>query len=233
MTKKLFAIALAMVALYQQLKAQTPDTETWTSLGVSKKINKKWNIGAEAELRNGNFYGLIDRASLQLEANYNFNKYLKFSASYQAMEYYDFKYSDYQFRNRFSLGATGKFKISRFTVSLRERAQLTTKDESDRIKASGKIDTYKMNPEWMWRNRVKLDYNIRKSKFTPSFSVETFYQLNNPDGNQMDKLRYILSVEYKISKKKSIEVYGLYSKEVNVTSPEKLKVFGLSYNINF
>ena len=154
-------------------------------------------------------------------------------AGYQYIYFHDFKYSNFQPRNRFYFFLQEKRKMGDFTFTLRERIQVTTKDESDRIKSNGKIDTYKINPDYSWRNRLKIDYNIPRCPVSPSLSVESFCQLNNPDGNKFDDMRYTLSFKYNLTKHNEIEIYGLVDKEMNVKNPEKKLVTGIGYVHSF
>jgi hypothetical protein len=214
------------------LKAQTTESAIWTTVGLNKDFGK-WDFSTEAEIRTPTGFEQINRSSLQVEASYNIFKKLKVGASYQFMYYYDEKYSDYQPRNRAALFVQGKQKWGDFTFSLRERVQVTTKDESDRIKKSGKIDTYKINPAWMWRNRLKVAYNIPHIKLEPSLSVESFYELNDPDGNDFCNMRYTLSLSYNFNKHHSIELYGLMDREMNVNNATNSNVTGIAYSFSF
>lgn len=214
---------------------------SWTTVSVEKELNKKWELGAEAELRTigGNdvyFVRLMERMSVGLSADYRIMKGWKVGAGYQIMNKLDAKYLNYQWRNRFNLSTSGRLQLNDFTFSLRERIQLTSKDESKRLKDNGTIDTYKINPEWKWRNRMQVSYNIPKCKITPTFSVESNFQLNNPDGNTFDKMRYVLSFDYKIKKKHVIELFGVLNDELEaedasaVVSSSDEEVYG-KYNI--
>jgi hypothetical protein len=85
----------------------------------------------------------------------------------------------------------------------------------------------------MWLNKLKVKYDIRNFPVTPSFSVETFYQLNNPDGNQFNKLRYTLSFGYRLNKQNELECYGLINNKINVSNPSKSYVLGIGYTYSF
>lgn len=210
----------------------TNDFGIWTSLGLEKKLGK-WDLGTEFELRTMDNTSKINRVSLQFDASYALWKPLKVGLSYQFIDFNDTKYSDFQPRYRFSLFATGSQKLGHFNFSLRERLQLTTKDESDRIKSSGAIDTYKINPAWIWRNRLKVSYNIPHCKLSPYGSVETFYQLNNPDGNVFDDLRYTIGLNYVLKKKHKFDLYYLIDNEINVKDPVRRFVVGVGYTYSF
>ena len=186
---------------------------SWTTISLEKELSKKWELGAEAELRTIYYARLMERMSLGLSADYTILKGWKVGAGYQIMNKLDTKYLNYQVRNRFNLSTSGRLKFNDLTISLRERIQLTTKDDSKRIRDDQTIDTYKINPEWKWRNRVQISYNIPNFKITPTFSVESNFQLNNPVGNHFDKMRYILSLGYKIKKVHQIEVFGVLNDE--------------------
>ena len=133
---------------------------SWTTISLEKELSKKWELGAEAELRTIYYARLMERMSLGLSADYTILKGWKVGAGYQIMNKLDTKYLNYQVRNRFNLSTSGRLKFNDLTISLRERIQLTTKDDSKRIRDDQTIDTYKINPEWKWRNRLQLSYNI-------------------------------------------------------------------------
>lgn len=229
--KIIIAFSLILLALVP-LHSQNDDFGIWSSVEVTKKL-KKFELNGELEFRMRDNLQNIARLSGKVGAEYRIIKPLKIGAAYQYIYFYDTEYADYQPRNRFIAYLQGRHKWGNVTFSLRERIQVTVKDESDRIKSSGKIDTYKMNPDWVWRNRLKIAYDIPKSKITPAVSVESFYQLNNPDGNVFEGMRYTLSGTYKINKQQSVELFGLYDKEMNVKNPENRYVVGCGYTYSF
>lgn len=214
------------------LGAQTKEYGIWSGIGVTKEFGK-WDLGAEIELRNDDKLQKTNRIGLKLELSIKVLKGVNLGASYEYLSFYDTEYSDYQPRQRYNLFLQGKYNAGRFSFSLRERVQRTIKDESDRIKESGDYDNYALNPEWLWRNRVKLSYDMPKCPLSPSFSFESFYQLNNPDGDNFSQLRYELSLNYKFDKHNQLEVFGLIDKEINVKNAVQTNVAGLTYAISF
>lgn len=209
------------------------DFGIWSSVGISKSLSKKITLEGELENRTMDNSSQVSRWGLQLGGSYKVVKFLSLGAAYQFQYYNDTKYSDFQPRNRFIVYGQGKYKWKFLSFSLRERFQLTTKDESDRIKASGKINTYKINPSSVWRNRLKVEYDIHKSRFSPFVSFESFYQLNNPDGNDFEGLRYTIGTSYKINKRNFLDISGIYDKEINTDEPTNRSVISLGYTYNF
>lgn len=211
---------------------QTNDFGIWTSLEVEKDMGK-WDLGLKSELRTFNNTSELQRFSIRLNVGYKIAKPLKVGAIYKYIYYNDLKYSDYQPRIRYAFFIQGKLKAGDFSFYLREKLCRTIKDESDRIIESGNYDNYKINPEWTLRSRLKVKYNIPNFKGTPAFSIEPFYQLNNPDGNTFENIRYTLSFDYKLSKHHKLRVYGLIDDEMHVNDPVRTFVLGFGYKFSF
>jgi hypothetical protein len=231
MKNKIFTI-LFFQFIFSSLLAQTKDFGMWTTFRVEKKIGK-WDLGVNAELRTINKLSNINRLSYQLEVAYRIVKPFKIGVSYKYISFHDIEYSDFQPRQRYIIFAQGRLKYGNLIFTLSEQLQRTVKDESDRINEGGNYDNYKINPEWNWCNCFRVAYNIPHVPVTPSFSFESFYQLNNPDGKTFDKLRYKLSFKYKLSKHHALDLYGLSDNEINVENPVKTFVGGLRYTFSF
>lgn len=232
MTKVTLCIVGLLLAVSSMAQTSN-DFGIWSSISASKDLTKKISLSGELENRTRDNSSQISRWDAQLGAEYKLFKPLTVGLAYQFQYFHDMKYYDFQPRNRFIGYLQGKYKWNNFQFSLRERVQVTTKDESDRIKSSGKIDTYKINPEWTWRNRAKVEYNIPSCRFTPSLSAETFFDLNNPDGNQFSGLRYTLSVDYKINKRNYLELSGIYDTDINTDDAESRSVVAIGYSFKF
>jgi hypothetical protein len=232
MRNKPYSFLFFFLFISPSLWAQTGNWGSRTSIGAEKELGK-WDFDANVEFRTKYNFEQTDRWCFQLNTAYSIIKPIKIGAGYEFIYFYDLKYSDYQPRQRYLLFLEGKQSIGKFKFSIREQFQRTIKDERDRIKDNGKYDHYNINPEWYWRNRIKVAYNIPKCPITPSFSFEAFFQLNNSDGNQFDKLRYTLSVDYKLHKRHKFQVYGLIDQKINVETPVNRYIIGLGYTYSF
>lgn len=228
--KTIFLLLLGIVSL--GVCGQTTDFGIWTTIGTQKELGH-WDFSGETELRTKSNSSEIDRVGIGLSGAYEVFKPIKIGAGYEFLYYNDSEYDDYQPRHRLNLFISGKYKFGDFTFGLKEKVQGTAKDVSDRVKDNGNIDNYKVNPEYTWRNKINIDYNIPHFPVNPSLSVETFYSLNNPDGNSFEKLRYTLSLNYKLTKRHRFEVYGLYNQKLNATDSENRAVLGVAYQFKF
>ncbi|NDW19789.1 DUF2490 domain-containing protein [Dysgonomonas sp. 216] len=224
---------LLLAPTISEVQASDNDFGVWTNIEVEKKLIKGWAVNGELDFRTKENSSEVGRWGLKLGTDYSIIKGLKIGAAYQFIYFHDIKYWDFQPRHRFIGYLQGRQKLGNFVFSLRERFQFTEKDDSDRIKKNGKKDKYKINPEWSWRNRMKIAYDIPKCKFTPSFAFESFYQLNNSDGNEFDGLRYTLSLAYKLNKKQTFDLSGILDKEVNVKNAVDTYVISVGYSYSF
>ncbi len=232
MIKTLFIIIIVLIVAFTKAAAQSTEHGIWSEIGLTKQFGKL-DVSLSGEIRNSDFLSQVTRYGIGLDVSYNIFKPVTIGLSYNYYNFYDSEFNDYQPRQRYNLFIQGEQKFGRFSVSLRERFQRTIKDERGRVTETGLIDNYKVNPEYAWRNRLKLKYNIPNFPVTPAFSVESFYQLNNPDGNKFDQVRYILSLNYKFSKSQRIEIYGLFDQEIDVDNPVNRSVLGVGYYISF
>ncbi len=211
--KKTFYILLLLVILTGQKAIAQQQYGTWTSIGIEKKVGK-WNFEADTEIRTIHYLRLINRWSIGLDAEYKIAKPIQIGLSYTFMNVLDQKYLNYQFRNRLNAGITGKQKWGNFDFSLSEGLQLTSKNASKRIDDYGNTDSYKINPALMWKNSVKAEFDVPKSRLTPGLELESYFELNDPDGNDFDKVRYSLFFKYKINKHNSVKLSGIYNNEL-------------------
>jgi len=228
--KNLFLILFLYISF--SILAQTTDFGSWTNIKLEKKWNK-WQFETELELRTQDKLQNWNRYSAQLEASYKILKPIELGIKYQYISFNDIEYSDIQARQRYAAYLQGKIKWGQFSFSLREQFMRTIKDERDRIRYSGEHDTYKVNPEWEWRNRLLVFYNIPDFKINPSIAFESFYTLNHPDQNTFNKLRFTGSLHYKLNKMHKFELFGLYDHEINVDNPSSSIILGLSYTFSF
>jgi hypothetical protein len=229
--QSLITILLSFNPIYS-LIAQTSDFGFWNTLGIEKKWNK-FSFELESELRFNNNVSQFNRWGLQFQVSYKLFKPFEVGVAYEYQLFNDVDFSDIQPRQRYSAFLQGKLKMNRFSFIIREKARRTIKDERDRIDEYGNYDTYKINPKYEWCNYVKLSYNIPNFPITPSFSFHSFYQLNNPDGNLFDELRYTISLTYKFKKKHEFDLNGILKQEINVTDPVNTYIIGIGYKFSF
>jgi hypothetical protein len=220
--RKLFLI-IGIATSSNWVAAQEDDFGTWIEIGLEKQITKNFRLEFEEEIRIFKNFGELDRIATGLGGAYTFNKYLRAGAGYTWLYKNRVNRELWEHRHRFHLYLRGRYKIDRFTFTLRERLQSTFVDES--------IPGFGYNPRIYLRSRLQAAYNIKGSDFTPFTSAEMYYQLNNPKGNQIDNMRYTLGSGWAISKNFDIDAFLRLDQELNVKNPVSYWILGLSFNI--
>ncbi len=93
---------------------------------------------------------------------------------------------EWEYFNRYAFDISYKDDFGRFTPSFRVRYNNYTDDE--------------ISDKAFLRYRAKLEYNIRKCRFTPSIYTELFQGL---DEGMLSKIRYSAEMSYKVNKRSS------------------------------
>ena len=194
------------------------------SADVTKKITKWLNINFEEEFRSRSNFSEIERFSHALEVSYKPFNFLKAGGVYNLINYNHEK-RGWEIRHRYYFYATGNVEAGRFTFSLRERFQST--------KRQGVPQTAtRANPKLYLRSRLKVDYNIRKSKFAPYASLEMFNTLNDPRKNGINQWRAIAGVDYKMNKNNAVTLYYRYNNTID-EDEMNIHYIGAGYSFKF
>lgn len=203
--------------------SQVNDAQLWTTVGIEKKISKKFSAAFNQEFRFnenitelGTFFSDIGVAykphkNWRIEAHYRFcgKKLLDNSYSFRHRYYFDLAY---------------RKKFYAFTVMLRERFQSQYADVN--TSEDGHI------PSYYSRTKLSLKYNVTK-RIAPYLYSEIFIPLNNPQIKGIDNTRYGLGLEYEFIKNSTLDLSFTYQRESLVKNPERDFIFGLGYTFSF
>ena len=154
------------------------------------------------------------------------------------MNGYDVKQSYWRTKHRFHFDATGKYRVGRFTFSLRERYQLTrnmavtvTENKyrgivsdpatyegatyqgsfNDNVYAYRESKTKEKDAKTkhFLRSRLGVSYNIAHCPITPFTSFEISNNLAN--GFSLDKRRWILGADWKVARQHSVSLAYVFT----------------------
>lgn len=129
--------------------------------------------------------------------------------------------SDYEIKNRhrYQVGLTGAYAFKHISLSLCTRFESTYTVGVE-------------NPSNKWRNRLQLNFIIsEQSKWKPFINADFFHFLNNPKGNDLERIWYDLGVEYQVDKNNCIEL-KVREEQMLTTCPKQLNtMFGISYKV--
>lgn len=251
MERHFFVLILMAAAATFHAQAQSDDFGIWTEASIEKKLSKKLTLDAEAELRTrDDGFGELDRWSIGVGATYKLTDWLKASVGYSFLNdnnhrvYKDSTlYADYWGqRHRLNVSLTASQQFGNLTVSLRERWQYTYRPEKTveryGLKTIERMDLYedelydekvsKGKCSNKWRNRLQLKYKLTK-QWRPYLSAES-----TVGGSGLDKIRYAVGTEIRLSKQHSLDVKYLYQHSYKDDDNEGNRhVLGLGYSFKF
>jgi hypothetical protein len=221
--KRYFLIFLSVFACILT-KAQVKDAALWTTIDVEKAFTQKFSAYITEELRFNENITELGTFFTELGVSYKIQPEIGFSAGYRYINKRNLDDS-YTARHRFHLAMDYKFDIKSFTVGLKGKFQSQFSDELF-------TTTDQLIPGNYARGKISVKYNLEK-RYKPFVSTELFYQLNNPEGNEIDNIRYVGGIDYELNKISSFKLYYMLQKEMHVKNPRTDYVTGLEYDLRF
>jgi opacity protein-like surface antigen len=196
------------------LYSQVADNGLWTSVEIKKKLNYGLSLSLSEEYKMRDNFSNTDKFETTIDLSWKALSFLKGGIAYCRIDYNHPPNSNpteyWELRHRYIAYVVGSYDIGRFSLSLREKFQQT-----NRVGVVANVN--RSNPTNVLRSKFEVDYNIRKSPFTPYASVEVYYALNEPDGVQdpaatkmVSEIRNAIGVEYSIKKNLAIDAGYLY-----------------------
>lgn len=241
-------IVLIGIMLFAGNTAFAQDFGINVNAGVEKKIIKGLKVGIEGTVRSQNNSSALERLAIGADIGYKPIKYLKLDASYSFLgKYYEesttkkgnILSSYWSPRHRFEASIAGILPIGDFEISIRERYQLTHRsevsvakwDEDGETRKSDEIVTARN--EHMWRSRIHFsyDFHVDEMVLTPYGNFELFNDLTN--SFKVDKLRFIIGLEYEIVKHSAVEIYYRYTAPIADEDDEDIHLLGFGYTFSF
>jgi hypothetical protein len=235
MKQKLFMIAaafLAAMALAPGVNAQT-DWGLWTSADAEYSlVPKRLSLDVGGEFRLKDDFKTIDKIKGVAGLDYKFNKYLKAGIGYELI--YNSHNTKYEYQNRGLAYLNGSFEIGRLDFSIREQFQAT------RVNGLSSSSS-RINPKMHLRSKLKVGYDIPKSKLEPYVSAEAYYFLNanSEYDTKWTKFRYSAGIDYQLNKHNEFDFFFKYIRVYDKDSDDESDdydpgcILGISYTFKF
>lgn len=194
--------------------------EIWSGLGIQRKLNKRIDADFGLNTRAYNYDFQLFYPELTLK--YKVKKWFKPSVDYRGLVQLN-KYGNYTFSNRINFNANFVKSSKRMSFGFRIRYQY----DFNRIQSS-----INYSPEFDQSIRLKpsFEYNIKKSKFSPTASVEWFY---NPQygefGHRFTKIRASVGFDINLSGPNTMTVKYLYGQNINSTKEKSQNIISITY----
>ncbi len=242
--KKIAALIFALMCASSM--AFAIDFGTALELEAKKKINKRWSVSVEGEVRTQDGMGNFERLTIGPSASFKVCNYLKIDAGYLFMNrFYPKALSKsgnslidkyWSQRHRAFGSLTGEYKIGRVKLSLRERYQFTFRD-GQYVRRWNEEGTREKSPDYkpvkresVLRSRIKAEYGIPNTKIDVYFSAELFHIINEKWA--YEKVRHYIGADYDITKQHGVGVYLRYQDIADSDEPGGFLV-GAKYSFSF
>lgn len=204
----------------------------WTSLGVEKKITKRWGVELEGELRTADALNEVARYSVGISTDYKICSWLKADMGYILIAEPQEKSIEFEFKEAVPINEDDldegieytkyEYKIEPAYTRIRHRANVS-------LTANVKLGRFKLSLRERWqytyrpeKNIDKIEYDIRYLNLMEWFQDEYLWQVESFDPEVKNKtikskhsnvLRSRLQVEYDIKgvpfePYASVEVYN-------------------------
>ncbi len=197
----------------------TQDLESWNTIGLKYKVNKKFNIGLDQGIRLSHNATTVDQVLTDLNFKLKPTSYLNFGVGLRYI--YDRGNNDL-FDNdfRFNIDAVYKHKLKNFSFKYRLRYQ-----NRNEIGLSTDEGDYFKN---YLRLKAGFEYNIKSWKFDPVFSTELYRDLTKYTGG-FDKLRFTIGTNYSLKKSGELNAFYRLERELGASYPKTTNIIGLGY----
>ena len=225
----MFRIKLSILLLLFSvaLPAQERETDVGSmfSVELKKRLGQKFDVSLEEELRlmTNNSNG-FDRWVNTVGVDYSIiSKKLKAGLYYSHL-YLNNSNKYYENRYRYSFSLIYKESFGKYTVSWRGRVQGTCRDEN--------VGEYKINPKYVLRNKLEVEYLIRGSRWKPYLFTETTNTLNDPIGNEIYKIRFQGGSSCRLDRTTYLEFFLRWNEYIVMPDPRVISI-GVGYRKNF
>ena len=201
---------------------------------ADKRLGKQWTVALEAELRTRNDFKTMDRWAFGLGSQYKMTNWLKADAGYKLLNtnfredidlktsgaYNHWRPSYWGVRHRFyaSLAASYKFP-NNIKLELRERWQYTYRPEKTVRRWDFDDEVWEDQARsgmarHLLRSRLEVSYDRKRAFFTPFASVEFYHSWG------IEKIRYNIGTDLRLSKQHNLSVYYRYQDVKNVDADD-------------
>lgn len=224
MINKIRVILILLIVLnFTKLPAQVDDAALWSHVSIQKNISSFFSLELNQEFRFNENISELGTAFTETGFQYKIIDNIRIGANYRFIQRRRLDNS-YSFRHQHAYFLNLRMEVGKFDFILREKIQSRYTDINS--SEDGKISENKL------RSRLSVRYDLSK-RYTPFISAEIYYQLNNPEGNEIDNMRYQAGMDYEINKFHSVSIAYLIDKEINQNNPRTDYVIDIGYEFNF
>ena len=262
MERNVIRALLVLITYHLSLFTSPAQSEGGLIIGgeLEKKIDRKWSLGLEADLRTRNDFKTMDRWGIGVGVDYKFSTWLKAGAGYSLLDYnmrekvehyttekgnakIHWRPSYWGVKHRFNVSLTASHKFSNgLKFSLRERWQYTYRPEKAVTRWTFREDVtdqdMRLDDDYVrsgkgknqLRSRLQVEWDRKRALFTPFASMELY------NSWAIEKIRYAVGTDIRLSKQHSLSVFYRFQDMKNVDDEDydpDMHFLGLGYKFKF
>ena len=200
-------------------------------MDFSADITKNIELKVEEELRFGDYGGFhlerwLNEVSLETPMSApGLGNRLHSGCFLGYVRHYD---DEGFFDNRLRMGVDVSYRESfrRWKLAYRSRLMFTYRDE--------RTGDYSINPKWYWRHKLQASFQRPNSRWKYTLSTEFFLRLRkSPSEVFVDHIRATASLDYRLSRRQSLELTARMDNEIQVKEPMDRFYLGITYHLKY
>ena len=225
---RLISILSGMLLFSGFLSGQSipEDFGVWLGASYDHTLSDKWSASLSAQARTRDNSTMLRRVHVRASVTRKFSRFFRVSGGYWCINNLQSN-NIWRTRHRMTLDARINIFPKRSILSYRSRIQ-------GDMGGNGYYSLANKTPRVFWRHSLKYSYRLSR-KYLPFMAAEARFQFQNagsPETNGFERLRLIAGTEVKLSKKHSLEIYGLINEPFNRYPAARMFVFGVEYTFS-
>ena len=215
-------LVFLFLLLFMSFSSHGQSFELWNAYGAKYKVNKQISLTAGFTNRIGN--SAISSFFPEVSMRYKALDWLAVSIDYRLVSKREVN-GNYIGANRYNFNLKLRNSFKRIEYSCRVRYQMSSR--------GGGGQSYESDFDEAFRFKPVIAYNIRKSIFEPSFSLDFFYNpTNGIYGKRFDKIRYALGTSIELGDAHELDVSIKLDQRFNSRNNGNKLIFALAYTAN-
>lgn len=221
------SLLVLLMATYAGFAQGNRDFESWSSLTLEYKPDKKWTFGLEGELRLKNDASDVDQYFTQFSIDYKLFPGFELGGGLRYIRNNDLqgKIQGYEKHFRFHLDLSYRHRTGAF--SFRHRLRYQNRNELGVSASAGDIANKHI------RFKTTLTYKIKNWKLDPVFSAEIFRHVAEEGESAFDKYRLTIGTAYRTRKLGKIGLFYRMEHTLNAILPITTNILMVKYTYSF
>lgn len=220
-------LAVALLFCSNILPAQNVkvvnDLRSRTTVGIEKELFDKMNFYTEFELGYEKNMSILGKYHIESQLEYELLKMLDVSIKYRFTKNRKNYSEEFKFTHSFAAAAQVSQKLDRFKLYYRLQYQ-NVDDEMNWLGGDEASNIF--------RNRIKVKYNIKGIKVDPWFSTELYLPVDEL-GLYASKVKTIIGADIGLDKWGELKPYYRIDKEITKVEPYLYYTLGCTYVFKF